>query len=114
MSRLRHDKDHQALMLLRVGDGQACIFDGLHSAALLDPALAAYTCLADVMQIPQDSRKPPDFAACPKQYDSWSCGHRILLHMKFILESDAILQDPLGAVTIPDKATRNSVISKLR
>lgn len=113
MSRLRHDKDHQALMLLRVGDGQACIFDGLHSAALLDPALAAYTCLADVMQIPQDSRKPPDFAACPKQYDSWSCGHRILLHMKFILESDAILQDPLGAVTIPDKATRNSVISKL-
>lgn len=109
---LRHSENHQAFMLVRKGELKPVIFDGHRDESLLPPARQAFAYIAQCYAGPSaDVSIEPIWGLAPKQYDRWSCGHRIILSLKYLLQSpelfsavDGRYSTPLDEIKVPDKA----------
>ena len=94
---------------------QGVLWDGLRTDSLVDASIAACLFVAEHFGMPWDREKNDQvvMGACPKQYDTWSCGHRIILTLNFILEVFKSNSKPLPEIIVPDKAVNNKRIAKL-
>ena len=112
----RYDESHQALLLMRTSDMQPVLFDGLQKKELLDAAMAVSVHLFEHLDLMMDlkdlTHADPVFGRCPKQYDNWSCGHRLILILKYIMEKcpDTV---PLSEITVHDRDVNNKTIALL-
>jgi hypothetical protein len=78
-------------MVVRKGEWVPVLFDGLRLKSIENAAILAQSYLEDFVSKvkPGEDLKfsSPIFASVPKQKDKWSCGHRLLLTMEYLLSA---------------------------
>ena len=117
ISRLRHNNEHQVLFVLRKGESQGYYYDGLSLPEIGDSAQAVMHLFQDCFEL--DSAEA--FAVkVPKQYDQWSCGHRIILIFRHLLanrvaalSSEGAYEVDLAATNIPSSVVSNAALFQL-
>ena len=96
------------MMLVRKGEWIPVLFDGLRTEELRSKAIPVLKHLAshyDVNDLPQ---KGVMWGSVPHQSDSWSCGHRMVVVLRYLLDlgiepgEDGSYQQQLDLLEIPD------------
>ena len=112
--RLLYSNDHWAFLIVRVGEWVPLIYDGLRLPAILDAASAFCLWLQEVWHLPQ--KLSPQWADSYTQHDSWSCGHRILVSWRYLLNTRLLQQPfatPLKEYLIPEDVLCRSSLQEL-
>ena len=57
----------------------------------------------------------PVYVKIAKQYDKWSCGHRIIAVLRFLVRFATVesCEAPLASIKVPDHFTSNDSLLKL-
>ena len=79
-------EDHWGILLSVKGNSKAMVYDGLQKKQLQDAGLALMLHCADQGWCQPESDIGVVFGTVPCQRDSWSCGHRVLLHLDFAIK----------------------------
>lgn len=119
---VRFDDTHQAFMVVRKGEWRAVIYDGLrhieaHSKRLLSAAVTALTYIADVYGVDPDGLAAPVEAIVPRQYDGWSCGHKLVASVAHLLDVgispclDGSYKSSLPSIAIPTKVASTDALA---
>ena len=71
---------HWALLAYVKGSHKALVYDGLKDQRILDAGVAF------MFHVEAGTATDTSFANVPQQCDEWSCGHRVILHLNFLLK----------------------------
>ena len=104
-------------MVLRKGEFTGYFFDGLSEPEIEEAALAT---TASLLQESGHQNAQVKGLPSQKQYDSWSCGHRIILIFRHLLSEDVTAdfgegcyEKDLGSIVIPSAVVSNNALFQL-